>query len=120
MRCIGEHASKIADYQHPKLQEIARKYHEGAQVVEEVLRCSKEHQHWNPSGSYCAIIPWCYTEGRELRPTELLRMLATSPPDGLLQEQGGTGPSGSDARIDALRNGAGVELAGPWSAMAAF
>jgi hypothetical protein len=48
----------------------------GRQVAEEVLRCSKELQQWNPSGGYCVTIPYHYGEQRELKPDELLEIAA--------------------------------------------
>jgi hypothetical protein len=45
-------------------------------VAEEVLRRSKELQQWNPSGGYCVTIPYHYSEQRELKPDELLKIAA--------------------------------------------
>jgi ankyrin repeat protein len=43
-------------------------------VTEEVLRCSKELQQWNPSGGYCVTIPYHHGESRELKPVEILKI----------------------------------------------
>jgi hypothetical protein len=47
----------------------------GQEVAEEVLRCNKELQQWNPSGGYCVTIPYHHGEGRELQPHELLEIV---------------------------------------------
>ena len=94
---------QVANWDEPKVREIVRKYDSssssssssssgssgssGEQVAEEVLRCSKELQEWNPSGSYCVTIPWHHGEQRELRPAELLKLVAGMEVPGCRQQQ---------------------------------
>ena len=82
----GVEMLQVPNWEEPKLREIVDKYEssgssggsgsKGEQVAEEVLRCSKELQEWNPSGSYCVTIPYHFGEQRELRPAELLKIVA--------------------------------------------
>jgi hypothetical protein len=69
----------VANWADEQLQAIVQKYNNcsggrGRAVAEEVLRCHKDLQHWNPSGGYCVTIPYHHGEQRELKPEELLKI----------------------------------------------
>jgi hypothetical protein len=77
----SEEVETVVNWADDKLQGIVRVYgggtnSKGRQVAEEVLRCSKELQQWNPSGGYCVTIPYHYGKQRELKPDELLKIAA--------------------------------------------
>jgi hypothetical protein len=69
----------VANWADEQLQTIVQKYDScsggrGRAVAEEVLRCHKDLQQWNPSGGYCVTIPYHHGEQRELKPEELLKI----------------------------------------------
>jgi hypothetical protein len=69
----------VANWADEQLQAIVQKYDScsggrGRAVAEEVLRCHKDLQQWNPSGGYCVTIPYHYGEQRELKPEKLLKI----------------------------------------------
>ena len=69
----------VANWADEQLQAIVQKYDScsggrGRAVAEEVLRCHKDLQQWNPSGGYCVTIPYHHGEQRELKPEELLKI----------------------------------------------
>jgi ankyrin repeat protein len=73
---------EVVNWQDQQLKKIMQMHDDdgregrGQQVAEEVLRCNKEVQQWNPSGGYCVVIPYHHGEKRELRPEELLKIAA--------------------------------------------
>jgi vacuolar-type H+-ATPase subunit I/STV1 len=90
----GVEVVQVPNWDEPQLAEIVRRYgggkasgsssdsSTGEQVAEEVLRCSKELVEWNPSGSYCVTIPYHHGKQRELRPDELLKIVAGMEVEG--------------------------------------
>jgi ankyrin repeat protein len=77
----SEEVETVVHWADEKLRAIVQVYDRGAnskgqEVAEEVLRRSKELQQWNPSGGYCVTIPYHYSEKRELKPVELLKIAA--------------------------------------------
>ena len=101
---------QVADWEHPGLQTVIRTYDSrsdigtdrscGKQVAEEVLRCARELNEWNPSGSYCTTIPYNFREKRELTPKELLALVAgINAPDSRLPGSGARNSEGGDSTL---------------------
>jgi ankyrin repeat protein len=126
---------QVANWDEPQLAAIVRKYDAGRdsergnatggssgsgstgeQVAEEVLRCSKELGEWNPSGSYCVTIPYHHGQQRELRPDELLKIVARMKVDSCrLQPRSTAGAHHMPRRIDRRQvsvDGAGTGATG--------
>ena len=102
----SEEVETVVHWADEQLQAVVRAYDQGTnskgrQVTEEVLRCSKELQQWNPSGGYCVTIPYHYGEQRELKPDELLKIAAGLEVTGCRAVAGNGGA------------GAGAAVAGP-------
>jgi hypothetical protein len=64
---------KEVDETNPKLQQLEEEY--GLEVKTQVLRALREMDVWNPSGRYEVLIPWHKTENRELKPSEIVKVI---------------------------------------------
>jgi hypothetical protein len=98
----SEEVETVVNWDDDKLQGIVRvcgggTNSKGRQAAEEVLRCSKELQQWNPSGGYCVTIPYHYGEQRELKPDELLKIAAGVDVAGCRAAEGNGGAGASAA-----------------------
>jgi hypothetical protein len=99
----SEEVETVVNWDDEELQGIVRVYGggtntNGGQVAEEVLRCSKELQQWNPSGGYCVKIPYHYGKQRELKPDELLKIAAGLDVAGC-RAADGNGGAGAGAAV---------------------
>jgi hypothetical protein len=75
----SEAVETVVNWENEQLQQTVQKYNgcsggRGRQVAEELLRCNKDLQQWNPSGGYCVRIPYHHGQQRELKPDELLKI----------------------------------------------
>jgi hypothetical protein len=99
----GEDVETVVNWADEQLQTMVRKYEgcgsgRGREVAEEVLRCNKELQQWNPSGGYCVTIPYHHGEQRELKPDELLKIAVGMNVSGCRSaaDGGGSGSNNSE------------------------
>jgi cytohesin len=75
----SEAVATSVNWEHEQLRDMVVQFDRcglkrGRAVAEEVLRCNKELQQWNPSGGYCVTIPYHHGARRELYPEELLKL----------------------------------------------
>jgi hypothetical protein len=99
----------VVNWTNRQLQDMVRKYDgggNGRQVAQEVLRCNRELNHWNPSGGYCVVIPYHHGERRELNPEELLKIAVGINVPGCRQPETGGHTSASGGASYAM-GGAG-------------
>ncbi len=63
-------AVEVVKEDDPELQKIRRKYNKEA--ADHVVAAFRDMQHYNGSGRYMTLVPWCFDEDRELTAAEIL------------------------------------------------
>ena len=73
---VDEHgeAKDVVDRDDPEL--VALRVEFGDVAVDEVVRCFRELDAWNPSGRYSVSVPWDPAENEELAPAQVIDRLA--------------------------------------------
>ena len=79
-----------------------------------MLRCTDELNEWNSSGGYCVTIPYHHGERRELRPDELLKIVAGVEVPGACQQPQHNSAAPFDGAGARRRRGGSGAGAGAW------